>query len=130
MSIWLTIFFFSFIFISWRLITKLRACTCAKSLQSHPTLCKTTDCILPGSSVHGIFQERILEWLPCSSPGDLPNPGIKPVSLMSPELARGGGVLYHKCHLGSPLNSGTLLNQFPICSSLSKYFLPGKSNLQ
>ena len=27
--------------------------------------------------------------LPCSPPGDLPNPGIKPVSLMSPELAGG-----------------------------------------
>ena len=67
---------------------KLSACTCAKSLQSCPTLCKP-DCSLPGSSVHGILRARILEWLPFSSPGDLPNPGIKPVSLMSPELAGG-----------------------------------------
>ena len=35
------------------------------------------DCSPPGSSVHGISQARILEWLPCPSPGDLPDPGIK-----------------------------------------------------
>ena len=28
----------------------------------------------------GILQARILEWLPCPPPGDLPNPGIKPRS--------------------------------------------------
>ena len=26
------------------------------------TLCDPTDCSLPGSSVHGIFQARVLEW--------------------------------------------------------------------
>ena len=41
----------------------------------------------PSASVRGIFQARILEWLPCLSPGDLPNPGIEPASLMSPALA-------------------------------------------
>ena len=30
--------------------------------QSCPTLCDTMDCRLPGSSVHGIFQARVLEW--------------------------------------------------------------------
>ena len=40
---------------------------------------------LPGSSVHGILQARILG-LPCP-PGDLPNPGIKPMFLTSPALA-------------------------------------------
>ena len=34
----------------------------AKSLQSCPTLSDPTDCSLPGSSVHGIFQARVLEW--------------------------------------------------------------------
>ena len=34
----------------------------AKSLQSCPTLCDSMGCSLPGSSVHGIFQARILEW--------------------------------------------------------------------
>ena len=37
-----------------------------KSPQSGPTLCDTMDCSLPGSSVHGIFQARILEWIAIS----------------------------------------------------------------
>ena len=39
-----------------------------KSLQSCPTLCDPMDCRLPGSSVHGILQARILEQnaMPCS----------------------------------------------------------------
>ena len=36
---------------------------CAKALQSCPTLCDPMDCSLPGSSVHGILQARILEWV-------------------------------------------------------------------
>ena len=35
---------------------------------------------LPGYSVHGIFQARVLEWVAVPSPGDLPNPGIEPRS--------------------------------------------------
>ena len=31
-------------------------------VQSCPTLCDPMDCSLPGSSVHGIFQARVLEW--------------------------------------------------------------------
>ena len=47
--------------------------------QSRPILCNPMDCSLPGSSVHGILQARILEWvLPFSPPGDLPDPGIEP----------------------------------------------------
>ena len=38
------------------------------------------NCSLPGSSVHGIFQAIVLEWIAISSPGDLPNPGIEPRS--------------------------------------------------
>ena len=34
----------------------------AKSLQSCPTLSDPMDCGLPGSSVYGIFQARVLEW--------------------------------------------------------------------
>ena len=56
------------------------ACVCVKSLQSCLTLCDSMDCSPPDSSVHGILQARILEWLPFPSPGDLPNPGIKPLS--------------------------------------------------
>ena len=56
--------------------------------QSCPTLFDTLDCSSPGSSVNGILPARILE-LPCPPPGDLPHLGIKPTSLMSPELAGG-----------------------------------------
>ena len=38
------------------------------------------DCNPPGSSLHGILQVRILVWVPFPSPGDLPDPGIKPGS--------------------------------------------------
>ena len=34
------------------------ACVPAKLLQSCPTLCNTMDCSPPGSSVHGILQEK------------------------------------------------------------------------
>ena len=61
----------------------------AKSLQSCLTLCDPMDCSPPGSSVHGIFQGRILEWVPMPSSRDPPNPGIEPPSLMSPALAGG-----------------------------------------
>ena len=44
------------------------------SLQSHGL------CNPQGSSVHGILQARILEWVACPPPGDLPNTGIEPRS--------------------------------------------------
>ena len=39
--------------------------------QSCPTLCDPVDCSLLGSSVHGILQARILEWVAFPSSGDL-----------------------------------------------------------
>ena len=35
----------------------------AKSLQSCLTLSDPIDCSLPGSSIHGIFQAKVLEWV-------------------------------------------------------------------
>ena len=40
--------------------------------QSCPTLSDPMDCILPGSSVHGIFQARVLEWGAIASSAPLP----------------------------------------------------------
>ena len=48
--------------------------------QSRLTLCDTMGCDLPGSSVHGIVQGRILEWVVIPFSRDLPNPGIEPRS--------------------------------------------------
>ena len=62
---------------------------CAKLLQSCLALHNPIGCSPPGSSVHGIFQAGILEWVAMTLPGDLPNPGIEPVPLMSPALAGG-----------------------------------------
>ena len=36
---------------------------CVQLTQSYPTLCDPPDCSPPGSSVHGILQARILEWV-------------------------------------------------------------------
>ena len=74
------------------------ACLCAKSLQSCQSLCDRKDCSLPGSSIHGILQARIPEWVAMPSSRDLPIPGIE---LRSPAL-QVGGFLYHLSHQGSP----------------------------
>ena len=39
-------------------------------------------CDPPGSSLHGILQARILEWVAFPSPGDLRDPGIERGSLI------------------------------------------------
>ena len=35
----------------------------SEATQSYPTLSDPLDCSLPGSSIHGIFQARVLEWV-------------------------------------------------------------------
>ena len=57
------------------------------SLKSCLTLWDPIDCSPPGSSVHGISQARILEFLAIPSPWDLPNPGIEPMPLAALALA-------------------------------------------
>ena len=52
-------------------------------------ICDPVNCSPPGSSVHGILQARILEWAAISSCRDLPDPGIEPMSPVSPVLAGG-----------------------------------------
>ena len=55
------------------LITEIHACMYkynwqneSEVTQSCPTLCEPMDCSLPGSSVHGVFQARVLEWVAIS----------------------------------------------------------------
>ena len=50
-----------------------------KVTQSCPTLYDPMNCSLPGSSVHGIFQARIMEWVPLPFPGDFPDSGNQPI---------------------------------------------------
>ena len=52
-------------------------CVRAKSLQLCLTLCDPMCRSPPGSSVRGILQARILEWVAMSSSGDFPTQGTK-----------------------------------------------------
>ena len=54
-------------------IIQLYACVCVVS-QLCPTLCDSMDCSPPGSSVHGLLQARILEWVAISSFRESPWP--------------------------------------------------------
>ena len=60
------------------LCADIRVCACAYTCvlitQSYPTLCIPMDCSPPGSSVHGILQARILEWVTMPSTGGRPIP--------------------------------------------------------
>ena len=76
---------------------------CAQSL-SHVRLFVAHG--LPGSSTHRIFQERILEWGTTSySTGSSWLGRLNPISYVSCDSCIGRQILYHKCHLGSPLDS-------------------------
>ena len=49
-------------------VTGTRACALSCSVTKSPTLCHPMDSSPPASSLHGIFQARILEWVAISSP--------------------------------------------------------------
>ena len=51
-----------------------------ESLNHVHLLCDPMECSPPGSSVHGISQAGILEWVATSFSRDLPDPGIEPKS--------------------------------------------------
>ena len=71
------------------------------------TLCDPIYYSLPGSFVHGIFPTRLLECgLPFPPPGSLPDPGVRPVSLAFPALARG---VFTPEPLGSMTNLDSVL---------------------
>ena len=48
---------------------------CCLAAKLCPTLCDPMDCSPPGSSIHGILQARILEWVAFPSPGIFPTQG-------------------------------------------------------
>ena len=68
-----------------------------KSLSRVQLFATPMDCSLPGSSVHGIFQARVLERVAIASPGDLPDPGVESGS---PALQADA---YRLSHQGSPM---------------------------
>ena len=58
-------------------VRKGHGCVLCLVAQSCPAFWDPIDCSLPDSSVHGILQATILEWVAIPSPGGLPNPGIE-----------------------------------------------------
>ena len=71
----------------------LAGSVCAQSLQSCPTLCDPMDCSLPGSSVHGILQARILEWVAMPSSRGSSRPRDR--TQVSHVSCTGRQILYH-----------------------------------
>ena len=65
------------------------------------------DCSPPGSSVHGILQARIPEWVALPSSRDLPDPGIEPTSIIS--LEPGSTALYADTLPSEPQESPPVL---------------------
>ena len=62
-------------------------------------LCGAMDCSPPDSSVHGILQARILEWVAIS----FPRRSFQPKDQIWVSVSCiGGWILYHQHHLGSP----------------------------
>ena len=74
----------------------------AKLIQSCLTPCDPMDCSPPVSSVHGILQARILERVAMPSFKGSSQP--KDHTCVSYVSCIGRQVLYHWCHLGSPLS--------------------------
>ena len=74
-------------------------CVHAESLQSCWTLCDPMDCSLPGSSVHGVLQARILEWV--SMPSSRGSSWPRDRTCVSYLSCVGRWVLYYWRHLRS-----------------------------
>ena len=70
-------------------------------LQLYPTLCDPMGCSPPGSSVHGILQARILDWVVIPSSKGLSQPRNR--THVSYVFCVSRQVLYHCHHLGSPI---------------------------
>ena len=83
---------------------------CANLLQSCLTLWDPMNFSLPGSSVHGILQARILKWagMPFSRGSSQP----RNQTCVSYVSCIGRQVLYHQCHLGSPIAYILFFNLF------------------
>ena len=69
--------------------------------QSCLTLHNPMDCTLPGSSVNGISQARILEWVAIFYPGDLPDPRASGPRESNPRLLHEKENSLPLSHLGS-----------------------------
>ena len=69
-------------------------CVCSVA-QLCLTVWDSMDCSPPGFSVHGFFRQEYWSGFPFPPPGDLPDPGIKPTSLVSPALQANLDIFYY-----------------------------------
>ena len=92
--------------------------------QSCLTLCDAMDCSLPSSSVHRIFQARIMEWV---ATGSLIQ-GIFPTQGLNLDLLPCRQILYHLSHYGNP-DYKNLYFPSLIYSSHSLYFSGNDTNV-
>ena len=95
----------------WRVLTKCGLLEKSEVAQLCPTLCNPMDCCLPGSSIHGIFQARVLEWVTISfsrgsswSRDRTRFPELQADALPS-EPGEGNGKPLHYSYLENPMNS-------------------------
>ena len=87
--------------------------------QSCLTLCNPMDCSLPGSSVHGILQAGILEWVAMPSARGSSQPRDAHFSCVSQVSCIDKLVLYHWCHLQSPNSLQGTMKEKPTLSALN-----------
>ena len=95
----------SFFITTLRLIFSVRMLSCSAC----PTLCNSMDCSSPGSSVLGILQARILEWV------------ATPSSRISSQPRDCRWILYHLSHQGSPFSNPQRSWKKDIASSGAKF---------
>ena len=88
---------------------------CSKSLRPCPTLCDPMDYNLPGSSVRGILQGIILEWV--TMPSSRGSSWTRDWTCIS---CIGRWVLYHLYHLGSPQSYKLSMNILYVASLVAQ----------
>ena len=90
--------------------SSLYVCVCVLVAQSCLTLCDPMHCSPPGSSVHGILQARILEWVAIPFPTQGLNLGLLHCRQM----------FYHQSHQGSPnlsIHNLLTVTAAPLCGN-------------
>ena len=88
----------------WRERSSYCVCVCVCVCNSHVRLCDPMDCSQPGSSVHGILQARILEWVAISFSRASSQPRDRTHSFL---LC--GRILSCLSHQGSPLSFARII---------------------
>ena len=81
--------------------------TCCLVAKSNLILCEPMECSPPGSSVHGVSQVRILEWVAMSFSRGSSRPRDR--TRISSVSCTGRRVLYHQRHHGKPMGSAAII---------------------